>query len=385
MVNRQHTRQHTRNVPANKETEPTAQVTRRASFPRRSAAGGLLMAAVIDADDDRFHGNVQTALDAAAGATIAFSGARTYEAAGLRVRNKTHVLTNGCVFRHAGSGNRPALVVEGNGVVADQIQLEIPTGVDANGISIEGKRFACNRLSVTSPADVPQTEPRRDYGIRFENAEDAIVGSVICENVRYAVVVSNSVRVTILQGNISRALRAFWYTDSHDCQAGACRVHGRAPLAGDLAGHNALLIGGSSSDLTFSDWHISDLGEHGVRVSGAASRIGLVRFRVHDCGGSGIKVFNSPDIADILIDSPIIWNVATLGGRGSGVRLEQCKRIVVRSPVIYKVGEAQWSAVFGIYLREVNTCDIICPRISDTHRAQPILDDGGTENIRRVK
>lgn len=338
---------------------------------------------IISADDPAFT-TIQDAFDAAEGKTIVFNGNRVYDVNTTRIKSRTRVITNGCLFKHVGPTNSVGLSVDGTDVIVDQLRLEIPSGEVVNGILISSNRFVCDHLSVVSPSDVAHDRSRQDFGIRIENCEDVSLGRVICNNIRYALVVAESSRVRIQQALITTCFRGVWFENSHDCEFGTCRVKDRHPETGDEDGHNALLVGGDSSQLVFYNWHISDCGEHGVRIA-TGSHISLVRFNIHNCGGSGIKVAEANQTGSILIDAPVIWNVATEGGHGSGIRLENCANVTLRNPVVYKVDPAPYSAIFGVYLKNVHACDIIYPRIVDLfHSTGAISDQGGNSNIRTL-
>lgn len=320
----------------------------------------------------------------ATGAMVCFNGTKTYALgtqmaipAGVKVR------TNGATFRDLnGTASTSPLITVAAGAHIDQLVVDVPTGKSRRrAVSFTGTTAATQvdgSVKVVY-ADQQSASVNDDAAVRISSATKVRIGGLVdvTKNDRGLQILTGA-EVDIGGLAITSYVRALLIENGTDVRIGRSKIKTASANASYTPGHVGVLIQSSTTDasrnITLEDFVIEDAGEHGVRVGGPEriSNLFLTRFRIKNCGGSGIKILGTdsgtPTATNdqIVIDSPIIEDCGTGGLTDNmcGMLLMFCSNVSVIAPTIRKQSKLQ-SGYYGIRIAAVTTLLIDTPNISD--------------------
>ncbi len=346
----------------------------------RQAVSLLDFGAIGDGSDEST--KISNAINAAIalGVPLVCEGTKTYTlgtsfltiAAGLRL------ITNGCTFSSTfTTTSNTVWLTLGDNCVIDELRISIPTGVRRDRVISIGSGCQIGFLQVSS-VDQQATAESNDFAVRVLSASNVRIGEVRVTNYDRAVTIQTCTDVEIEKLNLTSYVRGLYILDSSDVKVN--RAHMRTASANALytPGHNGVLIScdtvGATHDITLSDFHIEDVGEHGVRVGGPEiiKSVYLVRTHVKTAGGCGIKLLGTDSGTPtnrnetIFIIDPVIEDCGSgvLTSNMCGIVVLYADAVKVTNPTIRKVSKT-YSSYAGIRFAGCDDLSITNPGISD--------------------
>jgi hypothetical protein len=321
-----------------------------------------------------------TAAAVAAGTEVVFNGTKTYGLGGaVSISSNFRWRTNGAILKDTAgtTSNTYLLNLQGIRVFVDELNVEIPTGIRRD----RAIRFTtcvdiqCGNIKLTS-TDVQTTAETADAGVTIQSCTGGKFGRVITSNYDRAVIIHSNSNVRIDGLEITGYVRGAYLYDNSVLFIGASLIKTRSANGSYTAGHNGVLLQCNTDDahrdVTLQDFTVRDAGEHGIRIGGDKrhSNIFLVRPKVKNCGGCGIKVLGTDTgtptdrNANIVIDHPIIEDCGTNGDgvNLTGIYVLFADYVQITAPIIRAVTET-YSAAYGIVIDACQELQISNPYV----------------------
>jgi hypothetical protein len=358
-------------------------------YPDGSLSGHVSNYIYVDADyetasdgvtDDNTKINSAFTRSQTTGGTVVFNGLKTYGlGTQMAVPANAKVQTNGAVFRDLnGTAGTSPLITVAAGATIDRLSIDVPTGkTRRRAVSFTGGQVTGD-VTVTY-ADQQTGSVNDDAAVRISSATKVRIGGLISVTKHdRGVQILNSSEVDIGGLALTSYVRGLLIENSTDVQIGRSKIVTASPNASYTAGHVGVLIQSATADssrnITLTDFRIEDSGEHGIRLGGPEriSNVHIVRPRVKNVGGSGIKILGTdsgtPTATNeqIFIDNPVIEDCGTGGLTNNmcGLLLMFCTNVTVSNPIIRKQSKLQ-SGYYGIRIAAVTSLQIDTPNVSD--------------------
>lgn len=320
----------------------------------------------------------------ATGAMVCFNGSKTYAiGTQMAIPAGTKVRTNGATFRDLnGTAGPSPLVTIGAGVHIDQLVIDIPTTkTRRRAVSFTGTTATTqvDGFVKVTYADQQTGSVNDDAAVRISSASKVRIGGLIqVTNADRGLQLLNSSEIDIGGLALTSYVRGLLIENSTDVKIGRAKLATASPNASYTAGHVGVLLQSATTDstrnVTLADFVIEDAGEHGIRIGGPEriSNVHIVRPRIKNCGGSGIKILGTDSgtptatNAQIMIDSPIIEDCGTGGLTNNmcGLLLMFCENVTVKAPIIKKASKLQ-SGYYGIRIAAVTNLQVDTPNVAD--------------------
>lgn len=348
-----------------------------------------------------------TALTNAAAAAVArgrvldLDGTKTY-AIGLQwaIPAGAKIRTNGATLLdlNGTASNSPLITVSDN-VWIDVLRARIPAGKTRERVVVvTGDDFVCGRVHITADEQQANTTDNDDGALRLLDADRVKIGHVVVAGFDRPLLIDGTVDATIGGLTISNYVTGLWSVDNRNLAIGPSRIHTASPNAIYSPGHVGVLLSASATDLSRNialvDFNIEDAGEHGIRVGGPEqqSNIYLVRPRIKNVGGSGIKILGTdsgtPTVQNkrIYIIDPVIEDCGSgsLTTNMCGILVMFCDDVRIVNPVIRKESKA-FSGSSGIrFAGTINDCVVVAPDVRSAE-LDGIYLDGSLGNLTRIR
>lgn len=359
------------------------------TYPAPNTLGNKLLQ-YVDVRDEGAVGDGVTDDSAAIQAAIAkalargvkcvFDGTKTYlmSVASWAIAAGTQLETNGCTILCGATttGNTVWLTIADN-VTADRLYVHVPTGIRRDRcISISGGNWKIGILSLTS-TDQQANSEGADAGVQFGGI-GGYIGQLIVQNYDRPVIAATSVSCTVLRTQLQSYVRGIYGYDNVDLHFDGGRIWDASPNATGSAGHNAVLLGctstGAQHDVYFRDFSFEDATEHGVRIGGPEEQYGL---HFTDCivrraGGCGYKVLGTNAGIPTARNHDIVFNgcsVVDVGRDGSlaapnrsAFLIKFCDHVQIIAPICYADTEAL-SCAYGVFADGASDVRVTTPDI----------------------
>lgn len=335
----------------------------------------------------------------ATGRTLVFDGSKTYGLgspiaipAGIRLQ------TNGATFKDLnGTASNTPLVTIGDSVELDVLRVNVPLGKTRERVVVlTGDDFVCGSVIITAEEQQANTTDNNDGAFRMVGSDRAQIGRIVVSGFDRSLLISGTTDVTIGGVVLSSYTTGLWSVDNRNLTVGASRIHTASPNAAYTAGHVGVLLScdgaGLSRNISLIDFNVEDSGEHGIRVGGPFSQenIHLVRTRIKNVGGSGIKILGTDSGAPtdfnnrIYITDPIIEDCASGGITTNmcGILVMYATDVVITNPIIRKQNKTV-SASSAIRVVASADVEIVNPLCRDAQQ-HGIYLDGSLGALTRV-
>lgn len=334
----------------------------------------------------------------ARGKILTLDGSKTYAITGaLSLPANLRMQTNGATFLDtAGTLSNTPFITVGDSNWIDELRVQIPTGVRRDrAVLMTGASPQVERVIISSVDQQANTGDNDDAGLRVSIGSGARLRHVEVSNFDRAVLIKDSADVRIFSLEINSYVTGFWATDSQRLKVDNAVIRTASPNASYTAGHVGVLCSANTTDgqrnIVLQDFIIEDAGEHGIRIGGPSqqSNIHIVRPRIKNCGGSGIKILGTDSGTPtdfnrrIFIVDPIIED-CTAGGVTSnmcGILVMFAVEVNITNPIIRKESKLI-SSHTGIRVVASQDVNIVNPFVRDAQN-DGIYLDGSLGNLTR--
>ncbi|MDT8328135.1 MAG: hypothetical protein RQ750_12245 [Roseovarius sp.] len=220
---------------------------------------------------------VQAALDAAAGGKLVFGAGKTYGYTNLTIPQGVTIRRNGATLDRITASTAHGVVIEGDAEI-DGLVITTPGGLGGDkAVAIRGSNVHIGFMSVIAAVEGDHTVSNWAVEIGSSPAGAALsritIDQFFCRNFTTAVFAKQASLISINNALVEFYRLAFFLRDvaRSTFDNVACRFIGAA--VNGAAGENGLLLessvaSGSTSQLSFTNWHVSDSGEHAYRLGG---------------------------------------------------------------------------------------------------------------------
>jgi len=286
-----------------------------------------------------------------AGETVRLNPKKIFAIKGpLIIPQGINVETQGSVFKKIPTNNDEYAIEINSDVRIDDITLLVKNNTNQRGIHLQGSSISINRVSVNS--EITGSKSKSKYvalTVGTENAtcSNIVVAEVLIKNWDYPVAFVLLKDSSIKKIDILNYRRGVYVRDCVNCQFDNATLQGLSRNSKGSPGDNGLLVESvighkSARDLRFSNWRISDSGEHGIRLGGAyqidaVTFTGIKVYRpgvgYQSGGGCGIKIrgFNPKKTlhTNINLTSIDIYDCRDKGANFSSLFIALCDQVNV--------------------------------------------------------
>lgn len=281
---------------------------------------------------------------------------------------------------------------------ADILHAYIPTGKTRDRvIVITGQRFKIGKLKAESVDQQANVGDTSDSAIRIVTVDDWEVGRVEVSGYDHAFNIETCLRFKVGYVSVTNFVRGMWVFDCKNYQIHGGHIRTASINASLTAGNNAILLSCNSDFAhaygTIADFTLENSGEHGMRIGGEYSHVGMmiVRPRVKDAGACGIKVLGTTASAPTennecsMIIDPIVEDCGTSLSAGEnrvGIMIEFGVNWQVVNPIVRKRANT-YCASFALRLNGCTNITVTGGQLSDAQFDNLLLhaQDGSLSNI----
>lgn len=335
----------------------------------------------------------------ASGRVLVLDGSKTYGIGGfLSLPANLRMQTNGATFRDlTGTASNTPFITVGESNVIDELNVEIPAGIRRDrAVLVTAANPQIDRIYVRSVDQQANTAENDDAGIRVSVSSGARIRHIEVANYDRAAIFRSSVNLRVFSLKVDNYVRGLQIENCQQCVVDVAAIKGASANTSYTAGNVGVLLSSSTTDaqrnITLQDFVVEDSGEHGIRVAGPAqqSNIHIVRPRIKNVGGSGIKILGtdsgtpSETNKRIFITDPIIEDCAS-GGLTSnmcGILVMFSEGVQITNPVVRKQGKL-YSGYAGIRVVASSDVTITNPGVSEA-KFDGIYLDGSLGKLARV-
>ena len=219
---------------------------------------------------------LQAALDAAAGGELAFSAGLTYGYTVLTIPQDIKVRFNGATMNRLAASASHGIVILGDAEI-DSLVITTPGGTSGDkAVAIRGRNVEIGFLSVIATAEGDGSASNWAVEIGSSPEGTAIsritINQFFCRNFTTAAFAKRVSLLSINNAIVEFYRLAFYFRDvaRSTFDNVTCRFIGAG--VNGAAGENGLLLEASvangTEQVSFTNWHVKDSGEHGYRLGG---------------------------------------------------------------------------------------------------------------------
>jgi hypothetical protein len=352
---------------------------------------------------------VQNALDAARAGVLLFPDAsKTYalDGFGLAIHPHTRIINAGATLLVRGRAprdSRAPAIVAGEGLQADYLRIRATSSSIVNRVLSLDADTTIGRLAISSnrqqsnrPGATGQTDDPLPAAVHIRGNR-TMLGDVSIWRFDRAILVRGVDRVAIQRVDIREYTTGINLHSSAFVDIGSGTVTlassanvGDRNVKANVEGMNGLLIQ-SCQHVAVSNLIVRDSIEHGVRIGGDGPTryVTFGNVQVSGASGCGLKVHpaaaSGGSAEQIQINGLLVTDCAPgtneamvfqdWGRNRSGLRLENCRDILVTGLQVSRHEKKLYSAYHGIYVAASKSVTINAPQISDTFSAGIKLSD----------
>ena len=354
-------------------------------------------------------GAIQSALDAAQSGTLLFpdaSKAYAIDGFGLTIRPHTRIINAGATLVLRGQAprdSREAAIVAEAGFQADYIRINATSSSIVNRVLSLGADTTIGRLAISSerqqtnrPGKTGQTDDPLPGALHVRGHRTTL-GDVSIRRFDRAIYVRDVDHAAIQRVDIREYTTGINLHSSRyvDIGSGTFTFASRANVGDrnvkdNVEGMNGLLIQ-NCHFVSVSNLIVEDSIEHGIRIGGdgPTRHVTFNNCQVARAAGCGLKVqpaaAKGGSAAQIQINGLVVVDCApdaneaavfeNWGRNRSGLRLENCRDIVVNGLQVSRLDKKLYSAFHGIYIAASKNVTITAPQINDTYSSGITLSD----------
>jgi hypothetical protein len=352
---------------------------------------------------------IQKALDRAQSGILLFPDASKIYALdgfGLTIHPHTRIINAGATLLIRGQvkrESRAAAIVAGDGFQADYLRISATSSSVVNRVLSLGADTTIGRLAISSdrqqtnrPGEFGQTDDPLPAALHIRGHRTTL-GYVSIERFDRAIFTRDVDRVGIQRVDIREYTTGINLHSSRFIDVGSGTfTFASGANVGDrntkknVEGMNGLLIQ-SCHFVSVSNLIVQDSIEHGIRIGGdgPTRHVTFNNCQVCRAAGCGLKVqpaaASGGSAAQIQINGLLVVDCApntneaaafdNWGRNRSGLRLENCRDIVVNGLQVSRLDKQLYSAYHGIYVAASKNVTINAPQICDTYSSGIKLSD----------
>ena len=248
---------------------------------------------------------------------------------------------------------------------------------NVRAVKFSGDNISVESLSVVGSEPALGSASGNELAVGVLNADRISIGELHVENFDFPVRFQTSSNITIRSGSIRTYRRGIYINSSTSVNISNFDFSGRSPSAAVAAGHNAILIEatighGTAANIRLNNLHVSDSGEHGIRLGGQQKirNVWMTNVHVENAGSCGVKILGGTQASanyheNIFMRGILVSDCGADDTSMAGVMIQFAKNVTLSDYQAVPVANT-YSCGAGIEMQAVDGVQVVNPIIRGT-------------------